>query len=119
MMNNVLNKLLLSTFFLSQIPTLFFGSTKRLNLSLLVERSTRIDFFAMYYVNCINFIILSLCLYYKEKIDKRVSLFILLMCFLDFIHLFLFAKQGFGMSKVIIAFLLFILIRYAYNKKIF
>ena len=103
MMNKFKNALLLSCFVIGQVPVLFFGSVKRFNLSLFVERSTRIDFMAMYYANAISFLIMSALLAYPKGVDRRVSRFILIVCYLDFLHLLLFAKQGFGMSKIAIA----------------
>lgn len=100
------NKLLLSTYIISQIPSLFFDSKFRLNLSILVERSTRIDFFAMYYANAVNFLIMAYCLHYNKEISKTVTMFILAITSLDMIHLMLFAKQGFGMAKIGLAILI-------------
>lgn len=97
------NKILLSTLILGQLPTLFFGMTYRLNLSLFVERSTRVDFFAMYYVNAISFLILAYCIHFNKGIDKKISKLIFIITILDFLHLILVANQGFGMSKVGIA----------------
>ena len=97
------NGLLLSTFLIGQLPVLSFGSAKRLNLSFFVERSTRIDFVAMYYANAITFLILTSLLAYPKGVDRRIARFILIVCYLDFLHLLLFAKQGFGMSKIAIA----------------
>ncbi len=101
------NILLLSIFVIGQIPTLFFGTVKRCNLALFVERSTRLDFFAMYYANAINFLILAYCLHFNKGVSKKVTRFILIVIALDFVHLLLFAKQGYGMSKIGIAILIF------------
>lgn len=97
------NGLLLSTFLIGQLPVLFYGSVKRFNLSLFVERSTRIDFVMLYYANAISFLILTSLLAYPKGVDRRIARFILIVCYLDFLHLLLFAKQGFGMSKIAIA----------------
>lgn len=94
------NTLLLSCFALGQLPALFFGSVKRWNLSIFVERSTRIDFFTMYYGNAISFIILAYLLNYPKGMNKSLVRFVLIVCYLDFLHLFLFASQGFGMTKL-------------------
>jgi len=112
MTSRIKNSILLSTFFIGQLPTLFFGSVKRFNLSFFVERSTRIDFFAMYYTNAVAFLILTYLLAYPKGVDKRIARFILIVCYLDFLHLLLFAKQGFGMSKIFFA----IIIYYLYEK---
>lgn len=111
---NKINKniLLLSTFVISQIPSLFFGTINRLNLALVVERSTRLDFFAMYYANAINFLILAYCLHYNSRISKKVTLFMLIVTTLDMIHLIFFAMQGYGMSKIGIAIIIYIIITY-------
>ncbi len=101
------NGLLLSCFGIGQLPVLFFGSAKRFNLSFFVERSTRIDFIAMYYANAISFLILSTLLAYPKGVDRRIARFILIVCYLDFLHLLMFAKQGFGMSKIAIAILFY------------
>jgi len=90
------------------IPKLFFENDFRLNLGLLVERSTRVDFFSLYYCTAINFLIMAYCLHYPKNIDKRVTRFILIITILDLLHLLLFAKQGFGIVKIAIAFLLFL-----------
>lgn len=118
--NKVKNILLFLTFVIGNIPRIFFGSTERLNLSLLVERSTRIDFFAMYYVNAINFMILAFCLYNHKGIDKRISKFILIVTVLDFLHLLLFGMKGFGMAKIGLAIIIYWVINqinFLYNDK--
>ncbi len=111
------NIVLLSTFIIGQIPTLFFGTVKRFNLALFVERSTRLDFFALYYANAINFLILAYCLHYSKNISKKVTRFILIITSLDMIHLVGFAKQGYGMSKIGIA--LMIYFSYEYKNYLF
>jgi len=115
MKNNIKNTLLLSCFVLGQIPVIGFGSAKRLNLSFFVERSTRIDFFLMYYVNAISFLILSTLLAYPKGVDRRIARFIAIVCYFDFLHLLLFAKHGFGISKIAMA-LLFYYIFETYKK---
>ena len=111
------NIVLLSTFVIGQIPTLFFGTVKRFNLALFVERSTRLDFFALYYANAINFLILAYCLHYSKNISKKATRFILIITSLDMIHLIGFAKQGYGMSKIGIA--LIIYFSYEYKNYLF
>lgn len=111
MKNKIKNGLLLSCFFIGQLPTLFFGTARRMNLSIFVERSTRLDFAAMYYGNAVSFLILTYLLSYPKGVDKRIARFVLIVCYLDFLHLLLFAKQGFGMSKIAIG----ILIYYVYE----
>lgn len=101
------NKILLSIFIIAQIPSLFFGTTQRMNLALFTVRSTRLDFVALYYTNAISFLILAYCLHYKKGIDYRITKFILIITTLDFIHLLLFAKQGYGMAKIGIALLVY------------
>lgn len=110
------NSLLISTYVISMIPKLFYGSTERLNLGLIVERSTRIDFFFMYYGIHINFLILAYCLHFLNRIDKRVSKFILIISILDLLHLSLLSMQGFELAKIGIAVTLLIVHEY-YSKK--
>ena len=109
------NSLLLSTYVLSLLTKLFFDTEKRINLSIFVERSTRLDFVALYYSIAINFIIMAYCLHYPKGIDKRVSRFILIITVLDLLHLLLLAKQGFGVAKIFISFLL--ILAYEFYKK--
>ena len=111
------NILLLSIVVIAQVPTLFFGTVKRWNLALFVERSTRLDFFMYYYAVGINFLILAYCLHFNKGVSKKVTRFILIVMSLDFVHLLLFAKQGYGMSKIGIAILIFFI--YEYKKRIF
>lgn len=101
------NKFLLSIFVTAQIPSLFYGTKERMNLSLLIERSTRLDFVAYYYAVGINFLILAYCLHYHKGVSKRVTRFILIVMSLDLLHLLLFAKQKYGMAKIGIAILLY------------
>lgn len=106
------NVLLLAIFIIAQIPSLFFGTTERLNLAIFVTRSTRLDFFAYYYAVGINFLIMAYCLHYNKGISKKVTRFILIVMCLDLIHLLLFAKQGFGMAKIGIAIIIYLIITY-------
>lgn len=99
-MKTLKNHLLLSTYIISLLPKLFFDSDKRLNLGIFIERSTRIDFFVMHYTIAVNFLIMAYCLHYPKGIDKRVSRLIFIITILDFLHLLLFAKQGFGVAKI-------------------
>lgn len=103
------NKILFSVFLISQVPSLFFSdTTDRMNLSLITIRSTRLDFVALYYGNAISFLIMAYCLHYKRGIDHRITKFILIVTCLDFLHLLVFAKQGFGMSKIGLAILIYV-----------
>jgi len=110
MTNKFKNGLLLSCFALGQLPVLFFGTAKRMNLSVFVERSTRLDFAVMYYANAISFLILSYLLVYPKGVDKRFARFVLIVCYLDFLHLFLFASQGFGMTKLAFGILIYFIL---------
>jgi len=101
------NILLLAIYVIAQVPSLFFGTTERMNLSLFVTRSTRLDFFTYYYAVGINFLILAYCLHFNKGVSKKVTLFILIIMALDFVHLLLFAKQGYGMSKIGLAILIY------------
>jgi hypothetical protein len=103
------NGFLLLTFVLSQVPQLFYSSTERLNLSIFIERSTRIDFFVMYYVIAIDFLIMAYCLHYPKGISRRVTRLILIVTSLDLIHLITLAKQKFGFAKIGVALLILLL----------
>lgn len=109
------NIILFSVFLIGQIPTIFFGTAKRMNLAFFVERSTRLDFWTMYYANAFSFLILAHLIKYPKGVDKRIARFILIVCYLDIIHLVFFAKQGFGMAKIGAAIALFYI--YALYKK--
>jgi hypothetical protein len=107
------NKLLLFTFVISYLPTIFFSNTsQRINLALITIKSTRLDFAALFYTTAINFFILAYCLHFKKGIDRRVTKFILIITSLDFIHLLLFAKQGYGVAKIGIAFLIYLILEW-------
>jgi len=106
------NKLLFLTFVIAYIPSYFFGTVERMNLALITIRSTRLDFVALYYTTAINFLILAYCLHYREGINSKVTKFILIITSLDFIHLFLFAKQGYGMSKIGIALIIYLILEW-------
>ena len=116
MKDRIKNTLLIGVLILSQVPSVFFGTTERMNLSLLVERSTRLDFVAMYYVNAIDFLILSYCLWFPKGINVNIKFFIFLMCLLDLFHLLLFAKQGFGITKMGIAVIIYFIYDTIKNK---
>lgn len=111
------NKLLILSLVLGNLPRTFFNLDKRINLSIFIERSTRIDFFYMYYVTSINFMILAYCLYKNKGVDKRISKFILILTVLDFLHLLLFASKGFGMAKIGIALFIYFLSNKIKNDK--
>ena len=110
MTNKFKNGLFLSCFALGQLPAVFFGTAKRMNLSIFVERSTRLDFVAMYYTNAFCFLILTYLLAYPKGVDKRFARFALIVCYLDLLHLLLFASRGFGMSKLAIGLLVYFII---------
>lgn len=100
------NVLLLTTYLLGHLPSMFYGMVNRYDLSLFVarsERGTRIDFIALYYSWSITFLILAFLLLYPKGLDKRIVKFIFIVAVLDFLHLALFAMQGFGMAKFGIA----------------
>ena len=107
MTNKFKNTLLLSTYIISQIPSLFFGTNLRYNLAIFVDRSTRLDFFFLYYTISINFLILSYALHFNIGVSKKVTKFIFIVCVLDFLHLMLFAMQGLGMAKIGVAFIIY------------
>lgn len=99
-MKSLKNKMLLSTYVISLLPTIFYGRLDRYNLGIFIERSTRIDFYVMYYCIAIDFLIMAYCLHYSKGIDRRVSRLILVITVLDLVHLLLVAKQGFGLVKI-------------------
>ncbi len=107
----------MSIFVIAQIPSMFFGTTERMNLSLFVTRSTRLDFFTYYYAVGINFLIMAYCLHYNKGISKKVTRFILIVMNLDFIHLLFFAKQRYGMSKIGLAIAIFLI--YEFQNRLF
>ena len=113
------NGLLLSTFVFSQIHTIFWGSSLRVNWYLFTnsDYSRRIDFAVMYYSIAIDFLILSYCLHYPKGIDRRVSRFILIVTSLDMVHLITNGKQHFGFSKIGIAFIIYMLYAEYKSKK--
>lgn len=49
-------------------------------------------------------------MHFNKGVDKRVSLFILIITVLDFLHLLLLAKQGFGEIKIAISFIIAMII---------
>lgn len=108
MKGKVKNIILFSTVLIAQVPSIFFGTAKRLNLSIFIERSTRLDFFTMYYANTISFLIMAYLLHYPKWVNKKITRFILIICYLDLMHLVFLAKQGFGMVKIGVAITLFI-----------
>ncbi len=97
------NILLLSTYLLGHLPSMFFGIDTRYSLSLLGEKTSRIDFFALYYCWAITFVILAYCLWSPKGINKRIIKFIFIVSLLDFLHLIVLAMQGFGVTKFGIA----------------
>lgn len=105
MMSKFKNILLLSTYVISLLPKLFFGTTERMWLSVFHGRAktTRLDFVMLYYTIAVNFLIFAYCLHYSNGLSKDVTRFILIICILDLFHLFLYGMQGFGVSKIIIA----------------
>ena len=118
-MRTTKNILLSLTYFISLVPKLFYGTKERYWLSLLKarENTTRLDFIALYYTQVISMLILAYCLHFPKGVDKRLTLFILWICVLDFIHLALYAKQGFGVTKVFLAFTIAVVYDFIKNKK--
>jgi hypothetical protein len=109
------NTLLLSTFLLSQLHTLFRGDKQRVDWSLLIDHSRRIDYAVMYMSIAINFLILAFCLHYPKGVNKNVTRFILIITILDMLHLVLFSKIGFGMAKIGIAFVVYLLYEFIFR----
>lgn len=115
--NKIKNYLLLSTLLLGQIPSLFYGNTERLNLSIFYERSTRIDFFFLYYTWAINLLIFAYMIYNPSGLSKRVKAFILWVSVFDLIHLMLFSQQIFGFSKIVICLFLYLIYDFVKRKQ--
>tara|TARA_R110000772_G_scaffold18905_2_gene53249 strand:+ start:383 stop:736 length:354 start_codon:yes stop_codon:yes gene_type:complete len=117
MTNKLKNYILISFFFLGQLPSLFFGTDVRLQLGFFTEKTSRLDFFTMYYTNAFSFLILTYLLHYPKGLDKQLTRMILIICYLDFMHLLFFAKQGFGMAKIGVAILIFYVLKWIKLKK--
>ncbi len=114
------NWILISLYILAQIPSTFFGTTAKRNLALIdyfVYNEMTIDWFTYFYVNYLSFLLLAYCLHYNKGIKKGVTRFILIVSILDMIHLMLGAMQGYGMSKIGIAILIFFI--YEYKNRLF
>lgn len=109
------NYLLISTYILSLIPKAFFDNDKEYQLGIIKGWSSTLDWHATFYTAIISFIVMAFCLHYPKGIDRRVTRMILVLTILDFIHLVLFAMQGMGLLKIIIAFVIVIL--YGFIKK--
>lgn len=100
MEGSVKNKLLLSTYVISMIPSIFFNRIERYYLGIFSVKTVRIDFYLMYYTTAINFIILAYCLHYPKGINKLTTRLILIITIIDFVHYALNGKQGFGIAKI-------------------
>lgn len=100
------NILLIATYFISYVPCLLYGTKDRAWLSVMHARprETRLDMIALYYGFAINFFILAYCLHNPKGISKVITQFVLIITSLDLIHLFINAKQGFEVEKLILAF---------------
>jgi len=69
----------------------------------------------MYYGIAVDFLIMAYCLHFPVGVDRRVSKFILIITFLDLLHLITVAKHDFGVSKIGIAILIYIISSVNYN----
>ena len=100
------NHLLISTYILSLIPKAFFDNDKEYQLGIIKGWSTTLDWHATFYTAILGFFVMAYCLHYPNGIDRRLTRMILVLTILDFIHLVLFAMQGFGLLKIFIAFVI-------------
>ena len=102
------NNLLLGTYVISMIPIMFFDFDKKkeYKIGLFHEWSTTMDWICIFYSAIIGFLIMAYCLHYPKGIDRRLTRMIFVLTILDFIHLVLFAMQGFGLLKIILAFVI-------------
>lgn len=98
------NHLLVSTYVLSLIPKAFFDNDNVYQLGIFKGWETTLDWHATFYTAIIGFVIMAYCLHYPKGIDRRVTRMILVLTILDFIHLVLFAMQGMGLLKILLAF---------------
>lgn len=116
-MRNLKNYFLLSTFVLSQLHTLFRGSKTRVDWYLLIDHTRRIDYAVMYSTISINFLILAFCLRFPKGVNKEVTEFILIATSLDMLHLLLTSKIHFGLVKMFLAVIIWLII-YAYRNRL-
>lgn len=93
-------------FILSQVPFAFRGAKLRVDWFLLIEHTKRIDFAILYLTYCINFLILTYALHYRIKVGKFITRLVFTISILDLIHYLTLAKQGFGVAKIGVAFLI-------------
>ncbi len=105
------NILLLLLPLISQLKTLFYGQDLRVDWYLFTDHTKRIDFAVFYLTLCINFLILSYCLYFPIGIIKDIKKFVLIICFADLVHLVLHAGIGFGMVKYVLCTIAFLLMK--------
>ena len=97
------------------LPSMFYSSDTRIQMSLLLDDTRKVGFVVYYYTIAINFLLLTYCLHYNKGLDKRVTRLLLIIAGLDLVHLVTISKQGFGMAKIGIA--LGLLMGYEYYVK--
>lgn len=102
---------LFSTVFIGYLPTLFHGSTVRVDWFLLVDHSRRIDFYFLYLANAISFFIFSCLLLFPKGISKSMKVYVFIVCVLDLIHFILFSKLYFAFVKLVVAWLIYRLLK--------
>lgn len=100
------------TFLISQIPTIFYSSSKKVgwylvNLFSEVQVYEKIGIWMYYWGVSLNFLILAFCINYPNNISKKVSNFILIVTILDVLHLLYNGKQGFGFAKIGVAIIIY------------
>lgn len=108
-MRRLINILLLSTTILSQLHVVFRGLKTRVDWFLFIEYTRRIDFAVMYLCTSIIFLIYSIALKYKHKINPDITSFIVIINSLDLIHYFATSRVGFGLVKLFCSILIFVI----------
>jgi hypothetical protein len=103
--------LLFFTVFFGYLPTLFHGSKARVHWFLLVNHSRRIDFYFLYLGNAVSFLIFISLLLFPKGISKNMKVYIFIVCVLDLLHFLLLSKLYFSFIKLIIAWLIYRLLK--------
>lgn len=96
------NKILILILFLTYLPSKFYYLPHELKLGLLLEYKVSAGWFTLLYISSIQYMALAYFLWKPKGVDKILRLGIFIMTVLDFIHLILYAKQGFANIKILI-----------------
>ena len=116
-MNRLKNNLLLSTIFLAQLHTLFYGSKLRVDWYFAIDFARRIDYAVMNLTTSLNMLIISYCLYKPKGINSEIKKFIFIICILDLIHYFSVSKLQFGLVKIFLAIFIWLALYIKKNPK--